>query len=195
MAALIEQADAPVARPLKVLIPLIKEDLSQAKEASERAGMPYYRAAGQKMIEAKPQMPHGEFGSWIKLHFNIGKQHAHRYMKFASATRDNEKSRTRDFSSFSDFMRKEGGDPGYGRVVRKQSWHESVKEQIQRAREEQRKQSDEKQALIKLANRMIDIGYKILAKELHPDRGGSREAMAQLNKIRDNLRHAAHSQL
>jgi len=31
---------------------------------------------------------------------------------------------------------------------------------------------------------MIDLGYKALAKELHPDKGGSSEVMARLNRVR-----------
>lgn len=45
--------DNQVARPLHVLIPLIKEDLKQGDEAAKQAGMPFYRAAGEKMLEAK----------------------------------------------------------------------------------------------------------------------------------------------
>ena len=39
-----------------------------------------------------------------------------------------------------------------------------------------------------LALKMIDAGYKILAQEYHPDKGGSTEAMARLNRIRANLK-------
>jgi hypothetical protein len=39
--------------------------------------------------------------------------------------------------------------------------------------------------------RMIDVGFKILALEMHRDRGGSNEAMARLNKVRKVLRAAA----
>ena len=41
-----------------------------------------------------------------------------------------------------------------------------------------------------LARELIDIGYKALAKELHPDRGGSVESMAMLNRVRDRMRAA-----
>lgn len=54
--AMTQQTGREVARPLKVLVPLIKEDLESGREASERAGLPYYRAAGEKMIEAKEQI-------------------------------------------------------------------------------------------------------------------------------------------
>jgi hypothetical protein len=40
----------------------------------------------------------------------------------------------------------------------------------------------------KLGLRLIDIGFKSLARDLHPDKGGSREAMTRLNKVRERLR-------
>ena len=47
----------------------------------------------------------------------------------------------------------------------------------------------ERQAEIKLGQRLIAIGYRVLSAELHPDkRGGSREAMARLNRVRERLR-------
>lgn len=38
-----------------------------------------------------------------------------------------------------------------------------------------------------LAKRLIDIGYKVLAKELHPDAGGNREAMTRLSEVKRRL--------
>jgi hypothetical protein len=44
----------------------------------------------------------------------------------------------------------------------------------------------------KLALKLIDIGYKVLAAQLHPDkRGGSAEAMSRLNSVRTRLKNAA----
>ena len=40
-----------------------------------------------------------------------------------------------------------------------------------------------------LAIRVIDVGYKTLARELHPDKGGSDDTMARLNAVRDHLKH------
>lgn len=184
-----------VARPLHVLVPLIREDLAQARDAVERAGMPYYRAAGEKMIEAKAQLTHGEFGPWIKRNFALSQQHAARYMAFARATSGKHISR---YENFSEFMREDGGDPGYGKVVRKQTWHDDVKGNIDRAkreaeriREESLTRQQEREAEQKLALRLIDIGFKILAKELHPDKGGSREAMQRLGRVRDRLKQHA----
>jgi hypothetical protein len=35
-----------------------------------------------------------------------------------------------------------------------------------------------------LALQLIDIGYKVLSVKLHPDKGGSHDAMRRLNKVR-----------
>jgi hypothetical protein len=173
---------------LSVLVPLIKEDLQQGNDAAKTASEPYYRAAGEKMIEAKSQMKQGEFRPWIKKHFGLSDTHASRYMAYARATSGAQNAR---FENFSDFMRKEGGDPTYGKVTRQQAWHEPVKESIERAKreaariqEENLSRQREREEKIKLCFRMLDIGYKILSKELHPDKGGSREAMARLNEAR-----------
>ena len=46
------------------------------------------------------------------------------------------------------------------------------------------KREEERAAQWKLALQVIDIGYKVLGRTLHPDKGGSREAMARLNAVR-----------
>jgi hypothetical protein len=42
-----------------------------------------------------------------------------------------------------------------------------------------------------LAAQLIDLGYRALATRLHPDRGGSKDAMARLNAVRDELKSIA----
>jgi hypothetical protein len=49
----------------------------------------------------------------------------------------------------------------------------------------------EHEAQRNVARRLIDIGYKELAPQLHPDKaGGSHDAMARLNRVRDKLKHS-----
>ena len=50
--------------------------------------MPYYRAAGEKMIEAKEGggLAHGEFGPWIKRNFKIGERQARLYMSLVATS-------------------------------------------------------------------------------------------------------------
>ena len=98
---------------------------------------------------------------------DISKQHASRYMAFAHATGGGNKSR---YENFGEFMQEEGGDPGYGKVVRKRDWHDGVKETVQRARKDMDRIWDaeltrvqEREADHKLAKRLIEIGFKCRA--------------------------------
>jgi hypothetical protein len=50
------------------------------------------------------------------------------------------------------------------------------------------KREQERELQRKLALQLIDIGYKALASKLHPDKGGSREAMSRLNAVRERLK-------
>lgn len=185
-----------IARPLRVLVPLIQEDLKNGREAAERAGMPYYRAAGEKLIEAKSQQKHGEFMPWVLRNFTIKKDQAALYMAYA----EHQKSSALDFSSLSAFERETGRKPSdYNTFASKQpSWQGPVRSIVDRVdtetlnlKREELKRADERDAQRKLALQLIDIGYKVLARELHPDKGGSREAMSRLNAVRDRLKQHA----
>ena len=200
MSAIVTRDERPVVRPLSMLVPLIKEDLKQGDEAAQQAAMPYYRAAGEKMLEAKGQVPDGEFRAWVTRNFAIGKDQSAYYMKLAIATSDRQKSTAVDFASLKDFRRRELGHdlPTSGGGLRQPSWREGVNENIDRARREAERIRDEtlsraqeREAEQKLAMRLIDIGFKILSKELHPDKGGSRDAMSRLNRVRDRLKQHA----
>jgi hypothetical protein len=194
--ALAQADDRRIARPLKVLVPLIKEDLAHGKEAAERAGMPYYQAAGEKLIEAKAQLKHGEFTDWVKRNFSVSIQWARQYMALAEHA---QKESAVSFSTMGDFIRKTGPDPNYNTFEsRKPSWHEPVKQIVGRLdtetlnlKREDLKRQEERDAQRALGLQLIDIGYKVLARELHPDKGGSREAMARLNAVRDRLKQNA----
>jgi hypothetical protein len=48
---------------------------------------------------------------------------------------------------------------------------------------EQKQEADLKQ-------QVINVGYRTLAPKLHPDTGGSPEAMTRLNRVRDRLKGA-----
>jgi len=180
-----------VARPLAALVPLIKKDI----EAAQEAGMEYYRAAGEKLIEAKAQMKHGEFGPWIKRHFDISQSQTNYYMRLA-----HEKFAAVEFTSIKDFRRRGLGQdiPTTGGGVRQPTWQEPVKKIINKVdvetlnlRKAELARRDEREAERKLAMQLIDIGFKTLATKLHPDKGGSRDAMARLNRVRDRLRSHA----
>lgn len=153
--------------------------------------MPYYIAAGEKLIEAKGQMHHGEFMPWVKRNFDIKIPQADVYMALAKNTA------ATSFSSLSEFQRETGRRPAdYNTFAsKKPDWHEPVKQIIDRVdtetlnlKREELKRAEERQTQRELALQLIDIGYKVLARKLHPDRGGSKDAMARLNAVRDRLK-------
>ena len=169
-----------LARPLKTLVPLIKEEL----EAGDAAGIEHYRRAGEMLIEAKEQVTHGEWQSWVERNFHLSHRTAQKYMQLAG---ENETRRTRRFSPQT---LTEALEPNR---ERQPSWQEPVRAVTNRVNLEalaQERQSREQESKLfrTLALQLIDIGYKVLAAKLHPDKGGSQEAMARLNKVRDMLK-------
>jgi hypothetical protein len=191
MTSLANKKPAVVARPLRVLIPLIQDDLQKAREASNRAAEPHYRAAGEKLLEAKSQMVHGEFRDWARRHFNVADRQLSYYMKLAK-----QNGAVEPFLTVSEMRR--ATEPSYGPRPQYQPWHEPVKQIIDRVdtetlnlKREELKRVDERDAQRTLALQLIDIGYKVLARTLHPDKGGSRDAMARLNAVRDRLKQHA----
>jgi uncharacterized membrane protein YccC len=194
------QEERPVARPLRVLVSLIKEDLKQAREVAEQASKPYFIAAGQKMAEARDGngWSIGELCSWTKRNFNIGRSQTLVYLSVQSATSNLSAPEQTQFNSMDDFRRRVLGHERVPGSQRDKAWREDVNQNIDRARreaarlrEEDLTRQQERDAEKALALRLIDIGYKILIKELHPDKGGSRDATQRLNRVRDRLKQHA----
>jgi|SRR5215469_2573951 len=160
-----------VARPLKTLATLIAKDLRQADEAAAKASLPYYRAAGEKLLEAKSQCAHGEFEPWVKRNFKISKMTAWRYMRFA------ESNPRVTFRSLSDFERQTTNPNRHAPPPEFAVGIDRTGEQA---------------AELQLALAVIASGYRVHAAKLHPDKGGSTEAMAQLNGVRNALNEVAN---
>lgn len=161
---------ADVARPLQVLLPLIQVDLTQAREAAERAALPHYQAAGEKLLEAKAQLPHGEFTHWVKVHFRLSPETARHYMRLAAHAADQTGSAL-PFSSLRDFAR-QTSSAKYPRWPVLPPGQECVAQRT-------------------LALRVIQAGYKAVAQQVHPDHGGGREEMVRLNAVREWLQECA----
>lgn len=156
-----------VARPLAVLVPLIQADIRQGQEAAARASLPYYQAAGEKLLEAKSQLQHGEFQDWVRRHFPVKMRMARYYMQLAEATA-RQNGNALPFSSLKDFIRQTKTPPPPRPTV---------------ARQTAAFRTD-------VAERLITTGYKALALKVHPDIGGTKEEMAQLNAARAHLKQA-----
>lgn len=170
-----------IRRPLKLLVPLIKKEI----ELGDAAGIEHYRRAGEMLLEAKEQVAQGEWGRWLKRNFAWSKKTAQNWMK-AAATKN---VASRRFSTLSEFTTP-NRDPHH-----KVAWHEPVrlavnKVDVERLAQERQNREKEERLMRELGLRLIDIGYKALAQKLHPDKGGSHEAITRLNRVRDLLKRA-----
>jgi len=74
-----------IARPLKVLIPLIQGELQRAYVA----GRAHYTSAGRMLTEAKPQVADGRWGEWLSNNFELGATQARLYMRWARIEEQN----------------------------------------------------------------------------------------------------------
>jgi hypothetical protein len=190
MTALAKQESREVARPLKILEKLIKEDF----EAADQAGKPFNQAAGAKLIEAQEGHFEGNvsgFYKWAEKHFGKSNSYLRVCMAYSGVGGVKAFETQHKFK----YTPKGKGGLGHNKPVSR-GWTAPVDDIAERARNEARRlaaqeeltRQQERDAEAKLGLRLIDIGFKVLAKELHPDRGGSREAMARLSRVRDRLK-------
>jgi len=196
MVTLVSSEGKMTVRPLSVLVQLIKQDIERGNEASRAAGLPHYRAAGEKMLEAKAQLPHGEFTGWIRRHFNLGGRAARLYMSLAHATKDIEKGTAippeqRDIT-FQEAIRKHTKNVNFGKPA---AWRAEIDDSVRRVLDSAKRlekenltRQQERAAEKNLALQLISIGFKALASKLHPDKGGTKDAMMRLNRVRDRLK-------
>jgi DUF3102 family protein len=179
--------DTQVARPLRVLVPLIQEEL----EAGESAGLEHYRRAGEMLIEAKSQVKHGEWGAWLKRNFTMSAPTAHKYMRLANIPRRGEEFRPRTLNeAVGDLRRGRAERDGAVGVSEKAVRQIVSRVDVDRLAAERQSREREAKLVKDLAHQLIDIGYRVLAAKLHPDHGGSKEAMARLNAVRSLLKGA-----
>lgn len=175
-----------IARPLKVLVPLIKSDL----ERGDKAGLDYYRSAGDKLREARTQVPPHRWASWLTKNFALSRMTAWRYMRLSERAED-EGERIMHDTTLHEVAHGTKSDAS------RRIW-DSVRTATARVDVEplthgRESRENETQLHRDLALELIDIGYKALATRLHPDRGGSKDAMRRLNRVREELKSVAET--
>jgi hypothetical protein len=179
----VTRAKSQVARPLKILVPLIKEEL----DAGNQAGLEHYCQAGEMLIEAKEQVPAGSWSRWLKSNFELSQQTARHYVRLAYKKREGQPIGA--YRTIEDAL---GQQP---RRERHAVWNKvrdaADRVNVTRLADERQSRDDEIKLHRELAMQLIDLGYRALATRLHPDRGGSRDAMGRLNIVRDELKSIA----
>lgn len=176
-----------VSRPLKILVPLIQHELIEGDEA----GLQHYRRAGEMLMEAREQVPHGSWGRWLSKNFELSQNTALRYMRFARKS-ENEAS---NFIARGESLTKAIGEKRAEKphVVFKSLFEATGRVNVTRLADERKSRDEEIKLHRDLAIQLIDLGYRALATRLHPDRGGSRDAMMRLNTVRDELKSIAET--
>lgn len=189
--AVARRESTKIGRPLKVLIPLIKQDIEQG----DRAGMQYYADAGAKLLEAKPQVSFGRWGAWLSKNFHKSQETARIYMRYARTRSERQNGNgvtevvpgsIREFAGVTEReQRQRIRDKPFRAVL--QDLDTDFFTQEKQTRDEEVRLHRE------MALELVDIGYKALATRLHPDRGGSKDAMSRLNRVRDELKGLAET--
>lgn len=189
--------ETPIARSPHVLVSLIKAKIQNAndaaKEAAEEAARPYWLEVAELLMEAKASFDRvSEFYEWASRNFGFSERTTARYVSTVTSIAPHQRARV---TTISDAVRAAGNMPRGADRGGMREWRQPVDDIAERARRDAARIRDaeltrqqEREAERQLALRLIDIGYKVLVKELHPDKGGSRDAMIRLNTVRDRLK-------
>jgi hypothetical protein len=180
-----------IARPLKILIPLIQDELQRGNAA----GREHYSRAGQMLLEAKDQVGHGGWGRWLTKNFDLTQRTAQQYIRWAKHVEQIRSGASQvSFNSLRDMT----GQREHERTERTSAQQQAFRRVLRDVArddfmQERQTRDDEVRLHRELAEELIDIGYRALATRLHPDRGGSKDAMARLNRVRDELKQIAQT--
>lgn len=192
-----------IARTPTELAPLIKAQIEFGDIAAEEAGMPHYRRAGGMLIEAKAGLNGTEtFKRYCERTTGKTYRQCKRYMvAYREVVQIENTRRSSGLASppvLSTSLRAAQGQSQAGQssaapnLQARREWTAPVDDAVRIAREQQSRAADdratEQRRKQELARKLIQIGYRVLAQELHPDRmGGSRDAMTRLNEVRSRL--------
>jgi hypothetical protein len=180
-------------RSPKEIAPLIKIEDYRAQHAAKEAAMPHYVIIGGLLLEAQEGVPDGEWGTWLKRNFKYSQATANDYMRMARiAASKNTSMRARPATSGPPPSIRQTLRPEYRRPdleAAKASAAAARKLNFERLAQDQQARATEARLTRDLILQAFDLGFKILAHRLHPDRpGGSHQAMTRLNTARRIVR-------
>ena len=188
MTQIAKRAKTAISRPLPVLVPLIKGELT----AGDTAGLEHYRRAGELLLEAREQVAAFKWTAWLTKNFALSKTTAWRYMRLAEVEQQRG-SRSEHGTTLYDAIGERLSDSTRRTGAFRPISAFTAKVDTDRLSQERQIRDEEISLHRELALELIDIGYKALATRLHPDRGGSRDAMRRLNRVRDELKSVAET--
>ena len=177
------KTESRIGRPLKVLIPLIQQELQDG----DRAGLEHYRRAGELLLEARDAVAPFKWGAWLSQNFALSRPTAYRYMKLAEVQEGRLGAETTITGAIGESSRDSRRFSGGWQPIKEFT----AKIDTDRLAQERQTIETEVRLHRELALELITAGYRALATRLHPDQGGSRDAMRRLNRVRDDLKSLA----
>ena len=141
------------------------------------------------LVEARQQLSGGSWTAWLSKNFELSRPTAYKYMSLA--TRVAAGARLGAETTMEAAL---GYKP---RSERHAVWNKirdiAGKVNVTHLADIRQSRDAEIKLHRDLALQLIDLGYRALATRLHPDRGGSRDAMSRLNVVRDELKSIAET--
>jgi hypothetical protein len=184
-----------IARPIKILAELIKKEINLATEA----GIEHYLNAGELLIEAKDsdQVARGAWGGWLSRNFKWSQSTANRWMRAARRREEFDENDPENIEEIVFGGAAETIDPDDAKARKKR--HDKARAIMDAIGAldteamvlERQTINEEIQLHRDIAVQLIDLGYRAMAMRLHPDKGGSKEAMSRLTTVRDELKPIA----
>jgi len=176
--------------PVKKLVGLIRLEWENL-EGDQRGR---FVRIGTLLSELRPQVPPRKWGRFVAATFPFSLHSATRYERFAAQTERARATGGTGPRRLSDVdPPRQAARPHH--QAKSFASHQEERERIrrffdanQRLHAERVNGAGERELEVAVANQIIDVGYRTLARETHPDRGGSDAAMVRLSAARDRLR-------
>ena len=174
--------------PVKKLVGLIRLEWENL-EGDQRSR---FVRIGALLVELRPQIQARKWEKFVRATFPFSSMSARRYERFYLLTKSAAPAdRPRRLSDVD--APRQAARPHH--QAKSFAAHQEERERIKRFFDENRRLhaqrgngAGERELELQVANQIIDVGYRTLARETHPDRGGSDAAMVRLSAARDRLR-------
>lgn len=186
--------DRALARPLKVLTPLLDELIKEYHEAVENVALETRRAAGAILNEAK--VHHRTVRDWDTYvrRRGLSPSTADRWMALDTVASQRSPGPGRQLFKKGETLEGVTGESRTPRIA-EPIYYQPVQKVLNSVNTEAlagevESVRKERELVRDLGMQLIKIGFRVLAAKLHPDKGGSSEAMARLNKVKSILEEA-----
>lgn len=167
-------------KSVSVLVPKIKSLIKAGDVAGER----YYREAGVHIIQVQEEwgLPREAIVEWAMETFDRSETQVYIYIRLGEGRSRAHSTSLRaamGWSKTNDWVAPAIKETR--KIVNRINVRAMAQERQNREKEEKLQRQ--------LAHQLIDIGYKVLATKLHPDKsGGSTEGFQRLKEVRDRLK-------